>query len=92
MTDSLVPSQCANVATADAVAAPGDLIVLGHDYNNDTATLTKDNLIVIGECTTLAIVLTMQAGVHTLSLGGAAPITVGGSGTIRSFLRRGNPG
>jgi Ca2+-binding RTX toxin-like protein/ABC-type uncharacterized transport system ATPase subunit len=66
----------ATIADAMAAAAASDTIQLEAGYNNETATITHDGMIISGEASSTGIVLQLGTGIATFFLAGSAPINV----------------
>ncbi|MGX9393321.1 T1SS-143 repeat domain-containing protein [Nitrobacteraceae bacterium UC4446_H13] len=68
-----------SITDADGAAQANYKIVILGTITNEHATLTRDGLTVEGQADDTGIVLTLDAGVKTLTLGGDAPFDVNGN-------------
>ena len=67
----------ATIADAMADAVPTDIILLESGYiNDDTATVTVNNITVSGDASSTGIVLQLDTSISTFFLAGTAPINV----------------
>lgn len=78
------------IAAAMTDASPGDTILLASGYSDETATVSKEDIIIEGDISSSGIVLHLALGVTGVTLGGSAPIDVMDSGS--SGLITGNIG
>jgi hypothetical protein len=71
-------------------ASPGDTILLGAGYSDETATVSENDISIEGDVSSSGIVLHLAPDVTGVTLGGSAPIDVVDSGS--SGLITGNIG
>jgi Ca2+-binding RTX toxin-like protein len=69
-------SAFATIAAAMVAANPGDTLQLEAGYGDETAMVTKVNLIIAGEESSTGIVLRLATGVSTVTLTGGSPMSV----------------
>lgn len=78
------------ISAAMMDASPGDTILLGAGYSDETATVSENDISIEGDVSSSGIVLHLAPDVTGVTLGGSAPIDVVDSGS--SGLITGNIG